>query len=117
MGWFGNDSDNSGYQQDCYNQVQNYNPSTSPSIGQEVLAGAASYEAAKLYENHVAQNGTPPSHEKAKELIAGFAGAFADRKIQEHNLSYDSSQIQDQACDHTSDYLQNNWDSGNQTSW
>ena len=54
----------------------------------ELIAGAASYEvrvmcnppsyrirsdrrlqAAKAYENHVAENGQPPSHEKAKEIL------------------------------------------------
>ena len=32
-------------------------------------AGAASYEAAKAYENHVAENGEPESHARAKEIL------------------------------------------------
>lgn len=37
-----------------YNGQQEHDPS----VIHELIAGAASYEAAKAYENHVAQNGT-----------------------------------------------------------
>jgi hypothetical protein len=48
---------------DDSDQAQAYNtyndqPEHDPSIIHELLAGAASYEAAKAYENHVAENGT-----------------------------------------------------------
>ncbi|KAJ6540325.1 hypothetical protein B0H19DRAFT_1239672 [Mycena capillaripes] len=56
------------------------------SLTHELIAAAASYEAAKAYENHVAENGQPDSHAKAKELIAGFAGAFVDRTIETRGL-------------------------------
>jgi hypothetical protein len=39
-------------------------------------------QAAKAYEDHVAKNGQPDSHAKAKEIIAGFAGAFIDREFE-----------------------------------
>ncbi|KAN0092742.1 Protein of unknown function (DUF3759) domain containing protein [Tylopilus felleus] len=45
----------------------------------EVIAGAASYEAAKAYEDHVRRQGKPASHAKAIELLAGLTGAFVDR--------------------------------------
>jgi hypothetical protein len=36
-----------------------------------------------MYEEHCeAVNGKPDSHAKAKELVAGFAGAFIDRMIE-----------------------------------
>ena len=38
-------------------------------------AGAAAFFAMRQYEKHQEQNGQPPSHEFAKELMAGIAGA------------------------------------------
>jgi hypothetical protein len=38
-------------------------------------AGAAAFAAMRAYEKHQAANGQPPSHQFAKELIAGIAGA------------------------------------------
>lgn len=45
-------------------------------------------QAAKAYENHVANSGQPDSHAKAKEIIAGFAGAFIDRIVETKGLDY-----------------------------
>ncbi|KAL1884588.1 hypothetical protein Plec18167_002178 [Paecilomyces lecythidis] len=70
-------------------------------LSHELIAGAASYEAAKAYENHVAKNGQPPSHEKAKELLAGFAGAFIDREVETKGLDYvDREKAKHQAREH-----------------
>ena len=63
MGWFSDDSD----QAIAYDTVTN-NPHKA-SWSHELIAGAASYEAAKAYENHLAQNGQPASHAEAKELL------------------------------------------------
>jgi hypothetical protein len=38
-------------------------------LSHELIAGAASYEAMKAYENHCNENGQPGSHEKAKEIL------------------------------------------------
>jgi hypothetical protein len=38
-------------------------------LSHELIAAAASYEAAKAYESHVAKNGKPDSHSKAKEIL------------------------------------------------
>lgn len=38
-------------------------------------AGAAAFFAMREYEKHQAANGQPPSHQFAKELMAGVAGA------------------------------------------
>lgn len=40
-----------------------------------VTAGAAAFFAMREYEKHQSQNGQPPSHQFAKELMAGIAGA------------------------------------------
>jgi hypothetical protein len=42
------------------------------SLTHEIIAGAASYEAMKAYENHCNANGEPSSHEKAKEILFVF---------------------------------------------
>ena len=62
MGWFGDDSD----QAQAY---ATYNGDHQASVSHELIAGAASYEAAKAYENHIAENGQPASHAEAKELL------------------------------------------------
>ncbi|KAH8115862.1 putative phosphoglycerate mutase family protein [Phellopilus nigrolimitatus] len=57
------------------------------SLGHEALGGAAAYEASKAYEKHVAKNGKPASHAEAKELLAGFSGAFVDREVETKGLN------------------------------
>ncbi|GLB33841.1 putative protein of unknown function (DUF3759) [Lyophyllum shimeji] len=82
MGWFSSDSD----QAQAYDEV--VNAPHKAALSHELIAAAASYEAAKAYEEHVAQNGNPPSHAKAKEIFAGFAGAFVDRMVETKGLDY-----------------------------
>ncbi|KAJ5287799.1 hypothetical protein N7478_003485 [Penicillium angulare] len=85
MGWFSDDSD----QAQAYNEYNSAPPQEhEASKIHELLAGAASYEAAKAYEDHVAANGQPPSHAKAKEIFAGFAGAFIDREVETKGLDF-----------------------------
>jgi len=85
MGWFDNSQSN-----DQYNQYNDYagQEEHKPKISHEVIGGAAAYEAAKAYEDHVAQNGQPDSHAKAKEIFAGFAGAFVDREVETRGLDF-----------------------------
>lgn len=62
-------------------------------------------QAAKAYEDHVAANGRPDSHAKAKEIAyalfisvnticahrprsAGFAGAFVDKEFETHGVGH-----------------------------
>jgi len=80
MGWFSDDSD----QAQAYQQTQDDNQA---SLSHEVIAGAASYEAMKAYENHCNTNGDPGSHEKAKEILAGFTGAFVDREAETRGMN------------------------------
>ncbi|KAJ5923464.1 hypothetical protein N7454_008709 [Penicillium verhagenii] len=107
MGWFDNDSE----QADAANQWDNTDEHHEASFSHELLAGAASFAAARAYENHVAQNGThttptpftphmnladlscdiirrSPNHAMAKELMAGFAGAFIDREVETKGLDF-----------------------------
>ncbi|EIW80449.1 hypothetical protein CONPUDRAFT_32252, partial [Coniophora puteana RWD-64-598 SS2] len=55
-------------------------------LSHELVASAASYEAMKAYEKHVAAQGHPDSHAKAKELIATFSGGFIDRMVETKGL-------------------------------
>jgi len=57
-------------------------------ISHELLAGAASFAAAREYEKHVEKNGQPDNHALAKELLAGFTGAFIDREVESHGLDF-----------------------------
>ncbi|KAF8521925.1 hypothetical protein BU17DRAFT_10215, partial [Hysterangium stoloniferum] len=57
-------------------------------LSHELIAGAAAYEAAKAYEEHSARHGKPDNHAKAKEIMAGFAGAFVDRMVETKGLDY-----------------------------
>ncbi|KAE9410553.1 hypothetical protein BT96DRAFT_969556 [Gymnopus androsaceus JB14] len=82
MGWFSSDSD----QAQAYDQFQQ--APHKAEVSHELISGAAAYEAAKAYENHCAANGQPDSHAKAKELIAGFVGAFVDREVETKGLDF-----------------------------
>ncbi|KAF9567309.1 CipC-like protein [Agrocybe pediades] len=82
MGWFDDDSD----QAQAYDTVTN-SPHKAE-LSHELIGAAASYEAMKAYENHVARNGKPDSHAQAKELLAGFAGAFIDREVETKGLDF-----------------------------
>jgi len=78
MGWFSDDSDEAQY----HDQVTNHKAE----LSHELIAGAASFEAARAYEKHVAENGQPVNHAVAKELLAGFTGAFVDREVETRGL-------------------------------
>ncbi|EKM56887.1 uncharacterized protein PHACADRAFT_254254 [Phanerochaete carnosa HHB-10118-sp] len=92
MSWFSEDSE----------QAVSYQTVTEKpheaSWSHELIAGAAAFEAAKAYENHCAENGRPDDHSTAKELLAGFAGAFVDREVETRGLDYiDKQRAKDQA--------------------
>ncbi|KAG8700770.1 hypothetical protein FRC08_004460 [Ceratobasidium sp. 394] len=80
--WFGDNSD----QAQAHDIVTNRPHEASWT--HELIAGAASYQAAKAYEEHVARNGKPDSHSKAKEFLAGAIGAFVDREVETRGLDY-----------------------------
>ncbi|KAG6916104.1 hypothetical protein DXG01_008431 [Tephrocybe rancida] len=118
MGWFSDDSD----QAQAYDEVepapacgsvnvlivepQVTNAPHKATLSHELIAAAASYEAAKAYEDHVAENGQPASHAKAKEIFAGFAGAFVDRIAETKGLDYiDKEKVKRHAHEHVQDQL------------
>ena len=49
------------------------------------------------------KSGDPGSHEEAKEIAAGFAGAFVDREVETRGLDYiDREKAKRMAADQTS---------------
>ncbi|KAF9247073.1 CipC1 protein, partial [Melanogaster broomeanus] len=52
------------------------------SFTHDALAAGVAYEAAKAYEDHLAANGKPDSHAKAKEILAGLAGAALTQLVE-----------------------------------
>lgn len=52
------------------------------------FAGAAAFFAMREYEKHQAENGNPPSHAFAKELMAGIAAA--EVYLPPHCINYTS---------------------------
>ncbi|KZO97512.1 hypothetical protein CALVIDRAFT_479728 [Calocera viscosa TUFC12733] len=85
MGFLDSYGDNS-QQKQAYDQV--VNAPHKAALSHELLAAAASYEAAKAYEDHEAKNGKPANHQVAKELIASFAGAFIDHIVETKGLDF-----------------------------
>jgi|SRR5580658_4458227 hypothetical protein len=73
MGFFDRDG-----AQNAYGQV--YGGGTPHAdVTHELLAGAAGFEAMRMYEHHREREGIVEHHELGKELIAGFAAAEVDK--------------------------------------
>ncbi|KAF8347688.1 putative phosphoglycerate mutase family protein [Amanita rubescens] len=103
MGWFNDDSD----QCNAHNQWNgDFDPQPHKAeLSHELIAGAAAFEATKAYERHCAENGKPASHALAKELMAGFAGAFVDREVETKGLDFiDRERAKREAKKHLNDF-------------
>ncbi|KAJ7908383.1 CipC protein [Mycena leptocephala] len=85
MSWFGHDSHEANAHKTVLAQMHESDHHQAH-LSHELIAGAASFEAAKAYEKHCATNGKPVNHAMAKELLAGFAGAFVDRMVETKGL-------------------------------
>ncbi|GAA5874502.1 hypothetical protein JCM1840_000798 [Sporobolomyces johnsonii] len=83
MGLFENDSE----QRKAYTEVVEEGKHKSH-LSHELIAGAAAYEAAKQYQEHVDKFGKPASHQKAKDLLAGFAAAASTKLIETKGLDH-----------------------------
>ncbi|KAH9986642.1 hypothetical protein BJV77DRAFT_1028454 [Russula vinacea] len=75
MSWYGDDHQCS----QAYNQYQDC-PKHESHLSHELIAGAASYEV------WPPANGRPASHAEAKEILAGFSGAFVDKEFETHGV-------------------------------
>ncbi|KAL4950939.1 hypothetical protein BDW69DRAFT_171096 [Aspergillus filifer] len=87
MGWFDGDTHQARSYEE-FNNLDSTNEEHRAKFSHELIAGAASFEAMKAYEEHCERNGKPESHQMAKELLAGFAGAFIDREVETKGLDF-----------------------------
>ncbi|CAO3668634.1 unnamed protein product [Umbelopsis vinacea] len=70
-------------------QVYNTPPHEHKShLSHELIAGAASFEAVKAWEDKCKREGRPANHAFAKELLAGFAAAEAEKLIETKGLDF-----------------------------
>lgn len=89
---------------DQYDQV--YNQDGQPiehegHFSHELIAGAASFAAMKRFEDDKRDSGEDVSHAFAKETIAAFAGAEADKLAETKGLdALDRERVREQATDH-----------------
>ena len=83
--------------QDAYNQVYD-EQRPRHELTHEVLAGAAGFEAVRMYEHHREAEGITEHHELGKELLAGFACAELDKHLEKGYYDHiDREQAQLQA--------------------
>ncbi|EIW85878.1 hypothetical protein CONPUDRAFT_148013 [Coniophora puteana RWD-64-598 SS2] len=77
------------------------------SLGHEMLAGAAAYEASKAYENHCKSKGKPANHAKAVEMASAVAGGFIDKIAETKGMdAMDKEKAKHSASQHVSQNLQ-----------
>lgn len=73
--------------EDAYGQV--YNGGKPPhELTHELLAGAAGFEAVRMYEKHREREGIREHHELGKEMLAGFAAAEVEKLFDKHHYSH-----------------------------
>ncbi|EEQ38573.1 putative 3-hydroxy-3-methylglutaryl-coenzyme A reductase [Clavispora lusitaniae] len=75
-----------GEHEESYNAV--YGEEHEGKFSHELVAGAASFGAVKLFEDRQRREGKPVSHAFAKELIAGFVGGEVDKMFETKGLDY-----------------------------
>lgn len=103
-----------GFNEDHYEAA--YGDQHEGKFSHELIAGGASFAAAKIFEDRQRKEGKPVSHAFAKELLAGIAGGEVDKLFETKGLDYlDRDQARDQAVQQA----QNNYDQhyGNQEQW
>ncbi|TGJ85766.1 hypothetical protein E0Z10_g2968 [Xylaria hypoxylon] len=67
-------------------------------LSHELIAGGASFEAMKLFEDRQRNEGKPVSHAFAKELLASIAGAEVDKLFETKGLdAFDREKAKHQA--------------------
>jgi Protein of unknown function (DUF3759) len=57
-------------------------------ISHELLAGAAGFEAMRLYEHHREREGIVEHHELGKEMLAGFAVAEIEKHFEQNRYGH-----------------------------
>jgi len=73
-------------------------------VTHELLAGAAAFEAMRMYEHHREREGIPERHELAKELLAGFVGAEIDKHFERERYGHlnrrDARRLAEEQAEH-----------------
>jgi Protein of unknown function (DUF3759) len=72
-------------------------------VTHELLAGAAGFEAMRMYEHHREREGIGEHHELGKELLASFAAAEVDKHFQNggfHHLDRERARLEAQQQAH-----------------
>jgi hypothetical protein len=64
--------------EDAYNRL-NSGDTPHHEVTHELMAGAAGFEALRLFEKHREKEGAPQHHELAKEMLAGLAAAEVEK--------------------------------------
>ncbi|PMD12905.1 hypothetical protein NA56DRAFT_652183 [Hyaloscypha hepaticicola] len=77
-----------GESQQAYDQVNNDDFNNQSSFGHEALAGAASFGAFKMFEDRQRKDGQPVSHQFAKEMLVGLAGAEVDKLAETKGMDF-----------------------------
>ncbi|KAF8547731.1 CipC-like protein [Imleria badia] len=72
--------------QEAYDEV--INAPHKAKLSHELIAAAASYEAAKAWNQHKEKNGEEVSHGKMKQFLAAASGAFIDRMVETKGLDF-----------------------------
>ena len=84
--------------QNAYDQVSD-DQRPRHEITHELLAGAAGFEAMRMYEHHRENEGITEHHELGKELLAGFVTAEVEKHLEKgyyNHLDREQAQMQAQ---------------------
>ncbi|KAH8658325.1 hypothetical protein BX600DRAFT_468974 [Xylariales sp. PMI_506] len=85
MGFFHHDSDEA----QAFQQVQNTPAGEhKATFSHELIAGAAAFAAEREYQKYEERHGKVENHAVAKDLLAGFAAAEADKLFEDHGLNW-----------------------------
>ncbi|KAK4512862.1 uncharacterized protein ATC70_003571 [Mucor velutinosus] len=77
-------------------------------LSHELIAGAASYEAVKAYNEHCERNGKPNDHATAMQLFAAFAAAGVDKLVETKGLDFiDKQKAKRHAEEQVKEYYNN----------
>jgi len=74
-------------------------------VTHELLAGAAGFEAMRMYEHHREREGIVEHHELGKELLAGFAAAEIDKHFEQGRFGHLSRPEARRLAGEQADYL------------
>ncbi|KAK0510372.1 hypothetical protein JMJ35_006804 [Cladonia borealis] len=113
MGWGWDDARNE--HQQVYEQDGGYTqPDNQAKFSHELVSGAASFEAMKLFEDHQRKEGKQVDHQFAKELLAGFAGGEIDKLAETHGMNeYDKLRAHHQAKERSKELYDQHYGNNN----